>query len=129
MTAKAITSTIAAAMIALATLSASPALAAGPQGPHGLTQPNVSGHQRWPDNGHRRHDRVRYGWGRHNACSPREAVYKARRMGLRHANVARIDRRAIVVTGHSWGRYGGHRARVVFARYSRHCAILGQRGL
>lgn len=58
------------------------------------------------------------GWDRrHNrprqiACSPREAIRKAERMGLRNVRIIREDRRIIQVAGRSHRQRGS----VVFAR-------------
>lgn len=46
-------------------------------------------------------------------CSPREAVGKASRMGLRHARVVNVNRRTIKVTGRSHGR---RTANIVFGK-------------
>jgi hypothetical protein len=63
------------------------------------------------------------GWDRHDrrgpACTARQAVSKANRMGLRRANVIREDRRTVHVAGRS--RYG--REIVVFAR-APHCPVI-----
>jgi len=45
-------------------------------------------------------DRPRY---RRNRCSPRKAVRKARRKGLRRARVIRVGHRGVVVSGRKWG--------------------------
>ncbi|MBO0662600.1 hypothetical protein J1C48_08430 [Jiella sp. CQZ9-1] len=65
----------------------------------------------------RRHGDRRDRWDRRErwdrpACSPRHAVRKAERMGVRHAHIRRVDRRAIVVAG----RRHHHRQIVRFAR-------------
>jgi len=73
---------------------------------------------------HRRYDRYeRYGRG-HNrygrrVCAPRRALQKARRMGVRDAYIARVNRRVVVVKGY---RYGD-RAKVKFGR-SRRCPVI-----
>lgn len=59
------------------------------------------------------------------ACHPREAVGKAWRQGLRRPGVERVGRRDIVVSG--WFR--GHRAVLVFDRYSPRCRVIGSRGI
>ncbi len=56
------------------------------------------------------------------SCSPHRAVWKASRMGLRNAHVAKIRRHRIVVAG--WDQ--GYRARVVFAREP-HCPVIAYR--
>jgi len=71
--------------------------------------------------GHRRHGG---GYGR-NVCQPREAVHKAYRIGLRHPQIQRVSRDVIVVAGRNYG----HWARVVFARWSPNCRIIGARGI
>lgn len=38
-----------------------------------------------------------------NRCSPRKAVRKARRKGLRNAHVVRVNRRGVIVAGRKWG--------------------------
>jgi hypothetical protein len=53
------------------------------------------------------------------------AVEKARHFGLRRAGIERVTRHEILVTG----RHYGHRALLVFDRTSRHCRIVGSRGL
>lgn len=57
----------------------------------------------------RRHDRR---WEHRRGCSAGEALYKAERMGIRHARVVDIDRRSVDVRG----RKHGDRVRVSFAR-------------
>jgi len=65
--------------------------------------------------------------GRHTGrvCSPREAVFKARHLGMRGADVQRIDNRTIVVAG----RHRGNQARIVFARFSPRCDIVRAWGI
>jgi len=68
------------------------------------------------DSGHSyRRDHGRY----ERFCSPRRAVNKARRMGVRHARVAHVNHRTIGVKG----RRHGHRSYIVFAR-APHCPVL-----
>lgn len=55
-------------------------------------------------------------------CTPREAVYKARRMGLHRAHVVSESRSAIRVVGH---RYRDH-ASIVFAR-APNCPVIRHR--
>lgn len=55
-------------------------------------------------------------------CSPHRAVWKASRMGLANAHIARIRRHRIVVAG--WDQ--GYRARIVFAREP-HCPVIAYR--
>lgn len=68
----------------------------------------------------------RGGWGRgdrwdrprHRACSPRKAVRKARRKGIRHAHVVRVGHRGVIVAGRKWGE------RVVIGfRNNRRCSV------
>lgn len=67
--------------------------------------------------------RQHYRPGRHHrtgTCSPREAVHKASRMGLRHARVVHVGYRAVAVEGR--GR-GNRLHQVVFAN-TRHCPVI-----
>lgn len=72
------------------------------------------------------HDR-HHGWehGRHHGremrghCSPRLAVEKARGYGLRHARIASVTPRHVVVEGVRFYRHG----RIAFANV-RHCPVL-----
>ncbi len=76
-----------------------------------------SGHSHWRGpRGGRPHN-----WGngrRHNPiarahrCSPRRALNKARRMGVRNARIGRVNHRVIKVRGRSHG----YRVKIVFAR-------------
>lgn len=79
-----------------------------------------------PDGGamYRDHGRNR-GWDRferhrdRGVCKPRRALRKARRMGLRHTDIVRANRRKVVVEG-----YRHHRpVRVVFANEQR-CPVI-----
>ncbi|MEP1209333.1 MAG: hypothetical protein ABJM29_05450 [Rhizobiaceae bacterium] len=69
---------------------------------------------------HDRWDRPRY---HRNRCSPRKAVRKARRKGLRRAHVIRVGHRGVVVSGRKWGErvimgFGrNHRCPVRFVRH------------
>jgi hypothetical protein len=121
---------IVAAVMAVSAVSAAPANAQSAR--FSFHDPNFSieigpRHHRPYYRGHRRgHDRgYDRGYHRRAVCSPQEAVYKARRHGMRHAGIQRMRPRAIVVTG--WHR--GHRARMVFERYSRHCRVIASRGI
>lgn len=77
-----------------------------------------------------RHDyRDNRRWGRdHNRgrdyrggfCSPREAVYKASRMGLRNARVVGSNHRVVRVEGH---RHGPRYYQMTFAN-ARNCPVL-----
>jgi hypothetical protein len=71
--------------------------------------------------GHRYYrDRGRYHHRR--ACSDRQAVSKARDMGLRNARVVRASHRSVEVRG--WSRWRGHSA-IVFSR-APHCPIVAR---
>ena len=59
---------------------------------------------------------------RRGVCAPRRALRKARRMGVRRAHIARVNRNVVIVKGY---RYGG-RAKVKFGR-SRHCPVIAFR--
>ncbi|MCK5933120.1 MAG: hypothetical protein KAG89_13215 [Fulvimarina manganoxydans] len=78
-----------------------------------------AGHRgdRW-DRGHRR-GRGYYGRG----CSPREAVHKARRIGIHRARVVDVGHRSVAVAGRS----RGDRTLVRFAR-APGCPVLRIRG-
>jgi hypothetical protein len=67
-------------------------------------------HGRW-DNGRR--------WGQDRFCTPGRALYKAGRLGLRHARVVDVDRRTIDVAG----RRHGHRVVMTFAK-APHCPVV-----
>ncbi|WP_265517134.1 hypothetical protein [Nitratireductor luteus] len=56
---------------------------------------------------------------REASCTPRRALHKAERMGLRHARITRVNHRAIRVTG----RQHRDRVSVVFAR-APHCPVI-----
>ena len=58
-------------------------------------------------------------------CGPRRALDKAWRMGVNRPHVARIGDRRIVVKGRKRGRM----AKVVFARLSSNCHVIGTHGL
>lgn len=76
-------------------------------------------------NGHRA-PRYHGGYKRHRGfCGPRRAVNKARHMGVRRAEVVRVNGNRIVVAGFN----RGHRAKVVFKRGSKHCRVIRARGL
>ena len=79
-------------------------------------------HHRRYDRYDRRDRRARHYGGynsRRGVCAPRKALRKARRMGVRRAHIARVNRNVVVVKGY---RYGG-RAKVKFGR-SRHCPVI-----
>ena len=72
---------------------------------------------------HNRRSRYYGGYNyRRGVCAPRRALRKARRMGVRRAHIARVNRHVVVVKGY---RYGG-RAKVKFGR-SRHCPVIAFR--
>jgi hypothetical protein len=54
----------------------------------------------------------------YNRCSPRKALRKARRNGIRHARIARVNHRGVVVKGRKWG----DRVRIGFANNHR-CSV------
>lgn len=56
---------------------------------------------------------------RRHACTPGQAVHKARRHGVRNAHVVRVNRNVIKVRGHRHH----HRVKMVFAR-APHCPII-----
>jgi hypothetical protein len=72
---------------------------------------------------HKFHRKNKRNLGRH-ICSPREAVHKVRRFGVRGAEIKRINHRMIVVSGRKY------RERIVVGmeRRSRHCEIAFVRG-
>lgn len=78
-------------------------------------------HDRYRRHDHRSRRYDRYGY-RGGVCAPRRALHKARRMGVRRAHIARVNRHVVVVKGR---RYGG-RAKVKFGR-SRHCPVIAFR--
>jgi len=69
---------------------------------------------------HDRRDRHRPRWAA--TCTPRDAVQKAHRMGLRNVHVQRANRNTIRVTG----RTRHDRASIVFAR-APHCPVIRAR--
>ena len=86
-----------------------------------------SGHG--PSAGFRFDDRGRHhyrGPGRYHAreCSPREAVRKAARMGVRNARVVDVGRRTIKVAGKVAGRGHGPRPAVVVFGKVPSCPVL-----
>lgn len=68
---------------------------------------------------HYRHIPPRYA---RDYCNPRQAVHKARRMGVHRARVVRNAPRRVAVAGFD----RGHRVRVVFAN-RRGCPVIGWR--
>lgn len=67
----------------------------------------------------RRHFPKKYRHYSRNKCEPREAVHKARSIGVRHAHIDRVGRRLITVEGRKRGRH----VTIGFIRHSRHCEI------
>lgn len=67
---------------------------------------------RWHHRDHRGHRHFRGHRDHRRACSPRQALRKASRLGLHHARIVDIDRRTIEVRGK---RRGDH-IRAVFSR-------------
>lgn len=63
----------------------------------------------------RRHHR----WHGRHVCTPRFALHKAERMGLRHARVTRVNRNIIRISGRKHYRH----AHIVFAR-APHCPVI-----
>ncbi|RFC63706.1 hypothetical protein DYI37_11960 [Fulvimarina endophytica] len=103
-----------AAAVAAATLGASLAPAAADSVRFGVTIGNGpvvvdSRHGGWERGDRGRHHRRDA--RRDRGCSPREAVHKAARIGVRHARVVRANGRSIAVAG----RLGGERTVVRFA--------------
>lgn len=72
--------------------------------------------------GGRFHHRDRYydGYWREQRCTAERALFKARRMGVRHARVDYVNRREIGVVG----RARGERVYVTFSR-GRSCRVIG----
>ena len=67
-----------------------------------------------------RHYRARHHW--RGRCSVHHARHKARRMGVHHPRVVRLNRHKVIVRGF----HRGHRARVVFG--NRHgCPVIRYR--
>ncbi|MCB8837212.1 hypothetical protein [Aurantimonas sp. VKM B-3413] len=91
--------------------TAAPAAAAGPT-------IEITGDIHLAGHRHHRRDHVRG-----PACSPRQAVHKAHRLGLRRTHIRRVNRRVIAVAGRFHHR--GH-AVVRFARVPG-CPVLGFR--
>lgn len=77
---------------------------------------------RFDDRGrHRYRDNRRASGPRHiRGCSPREAIHKASRMGLRNARVVDASRRTIRVAGRSHG----HRPATITFGKAPHCPVL-----
>jgi hypothetical protein len=72
-----------------------------------------------------RHDDRRGGWNRDrrgSVCAPRQALDKARHMGIRNARVVDVDRRTVKVRGFKYGRPSG----AIFAN-DRHCPLIAAR--
>lgn len=106
------------ALIALGGLAAMPATAQADGfffgiGPHGGVYGGVHA---GPSRHYGRHHRVRH----YRACTPRQAVIKASRMGIRNAHVRNVNRNVIRVRGRDW--HG--RVVVRFAR-APGCPVIG----
>jgi hypothetical protein len=130
MLAKSVKSAFIAACISMTALAAAPANAASAQlelkvgggSPHQFHRR----HGRWDHRDHRDNRDLRRGRPDfRNICQPREALWKASRLGMRRADIQRVLPRNIIVTG--WRH--GHHARIVFDRTSRHCRVVAKRGI
>jgi hypothetical protein len=122
-----IKSAVIASMLAVSSIAATPASAGNVQ-----FELHVGGHPASNFRHHRRGAKPGYhrGWrngnrGHRAICQPRAAIWKAHRIGLRHAGVQRIMPNRIVVAG----RHRGHHARIVFDRTSHNCRIIAKRGI
>ncbi|EIM76859.1 hypothetical protein T8J41_12300 [Nitratireductor rhodophyticola] len=105
------------AMIGLGTLAAAPATAQADSLYFGFGIGGPSGGYVYGNSG--RSHRAERPRRHYRACSPRQAVRKAERMGLRRARVVRANRNIIRVAGRThWGRQ-----HVVFARAPR-CPVI-----
>ena len=114
-------SALLAAAVVLATGSLVTPAAAGPNFGQGhVMRHGAQVEQFFSD--HRRHYDRRI---RDRVCQPGEAIHKARRLGLRHAGIERVNHRVVVVSG----RHRGHWATIAFDRTSRHCRIVRARGI
>jgi hypothetical protein len=113
-----------AALVALGGLSASTSYSAAAEpsyamgGTGGITYIQYRDNQ-WDRDPRRGWDRDRDRHHGRPGCSPGWAEEKAARMGLRHARVVDVSRRAVVVVGRGWR--GGDR--IVFAN-ERGCPII-----
>jgi hypothetical protein len=119
---KTVKTTFMAALVGLAALAAVPAAA---QSGGSIYLGFGSGHPsvgiQFDDRGHyHRRDHDRRHFRRAGACSPREAVRKARRMGLRQAHVVSADRRGV----HVRGRTHGYRMAVMTFANRRNCPLV-----
>lgn len=113
--------TLAAAVLGFAALAAAvPAASAAGLGQIetvGYRNGFHGGHQAGWDRDRRPGDRGR--WDRRSRCAPWLAVEKARGYGLRHARVARVTPRQVVVEGVRYQHHG----RIAFAN-ARNCPVL-----
>ncbi|MBB3935749.1 hypothetical protein [Aureimonas phyllosphaerae] len=129
-----IRSTLVAATV-LGSLGAASAASAAPRDAAGVTLVDYRGerHDRWehrgPRHGERWGDRGPHRgerWGdrgpRRGECSPRLALRKARDMGVRGADVVRVNNRAVVVAGYK----RGYPTSLRFAQ-DRGCPVIGYR--
>ncbi|MDF1600088.1 hypothetical protein PZ895_09885 [Mesorhizobium sp. YIM 152430] len=73
------------------------------------------GPERWNRGGYRDRDE----WRGRGGCSPRDALRKADRMGIRRAEIVDVGRRSIEIIGRS----RGERVWVVFGR-APHCPLI-----
>lgn len=113
-------------LIAVTLLGSLGAATAAPREAAGVTLIDHRGERhhdrgRWDDRGPRHGDRWDRG-SRRGECSPRLALRKARDMGVRGADVVRINDRAVVVAGY---KRGGPTA-LRFAQ-ARGCPVIGYR--
>ena len=82
------------------------------QHPHGgIVEVKNSRHGIYRNPDRKRHHR--------HICSPSVAVQKAMRFGVRHAEIKRINKNLVVVSG----RKRGHKLVIGMERRSRHCSI------
>jgi len=85
-----------------------------------LVRDDHRGRDRW-DRDDRRHGRDEWRGGR-DGCGPRQALRKASRMGLRGADIERVGRRGVTVSG--W-----RRGEPTFVRFAQApgCPVIGYR--
>ena len=108
-------SALVAASLSLGAVAATTAPAAAGDGYIQFDAPGISvgfGQRRhYRDHGRRIYDHGGYDDRRYRRgrCTPRRAVRKARRNGIRRAHVVRAGRRGVVVAGRQWGRACGDR--------------------
>ena len=119
------------AIVGLGAVAALPATADAAGGSiylgFGASDHGPSARFRFDDRGHHHYRGPdRHGPGRYHAreCSPREAVRKAARMGLRDARVVDASRRTVKVAGKAAGRGHGLRPAVIVFGNAPSCPIL-----